>query len=99
MLALTEPLHGAFQFIDLAKNKLPLPKAGCDAETALSPLTQLMALRVLPPALHPQWYAAALLLMQLNTLTQEKVDRLMVLLGCDHPVVLDTAIWIGIIWI
>lgn len=41
---------------------------------------QLLALGVLPPALHPPWYATALLLLQLNMLTREKVNHLAIVL-------------------
>lgn len=41
---------------------------------------QLLALRVLPPVLHPPWYATALLLLQLNMLTREKVNHLAIVL-------------------
>ena len=39
MLALTEPLHGAVQFIGLAENEPPPKKTGCHAKAAFSPLS------------------------------------------------------------
>lgn len=69
MLALTEPLCGAVLFNDLAENDLPTQKK------RLVVMPRQPSMRVLPPDLHPG-YTAALLLIQLNMLTQERADHL-----------------------